>query len=192
MDVDMVFTNIVESLRKEITVDSRIVRVGGIGIFSVLTALGAFIYIPLPFTPVPITLQTLFVLLAGMILGKDGALSQLSYLLMGSLGVPIFAVAGSGILSVTTGYLLGFVLAAWIVGKFFHKMISLLGEFFILAVADGLILLMGSIWLSLFIKLDIIKAFQLGAVPFILGDVLKIFLAISVYKIYKLIRAEDR
>ncbi|MCH7819743.1 MAG: biotin transporter BioY, partial [Candidatus Marinimicrobia bacterium] len=89
-----------------------VVLVGG---FALLTALGALIRIPLPFTPIPITLQTFFVLLAGAMLGsKRGTLSQMVYVFAGAAGIPIFAGMSSGLALLagpTGGFLAGFLLA---------------------------------------------------------------------------------
>jgi biotin transport system substrate-specific component len=90
-----------------------------ISLFTGLTAIGAFI--SLPIGPVPITMQTLFVLLGGIILGpKLGALSQIIYIILGLVGVPIFAGFSGGlqtILKPSFGFLLGFIFAAYVVGK---------------------------------------------------------------------------
>ena len=95
-------------------------RAAGILAFALLTALGAFVRIPLPFTPVPVTLQTFFVLAAGIYLGsRDAALSQLGYLAIGAVGLPVFAGGGAGFghfLGVTGGYLIAFPIAAAMVG----------------------------------------------------------------------------
>ena len=103
------------------------------GLFAALIAVGAFLRIPLP--QVPITLQTLFVLLAGLLLPKAYApLPSLIYLLLGLLGLPIFT-GGGGIgylLHPTFGYLLGFVAAGWVMGriatetKFFRLLLAAL------------------------------------------------------------------
>lgn len=89
-------------------------------LFAALTAVVSPVKIPLGFTPVPITLQTLMVLLSGAVLGaRYGALSQALYLLVGALGLPVFAGGGSGfgaILGPTGGYLLSYPLAAATVG----------------------------------------------------------------------------
>jgi biotin transport system substrate-specific component len=91
--------------------------------FGSLTAIGAYIMIPLP--PVPITFQTLFLNLAGALLGGYlGALSQVVYILLGVIGLPVFAggKAGLGVLlGPTGGYLFGFVLAALVVGKGYRR-----------------------------------------------------------------------
>ena len=90
-------------LKKEVILDKTLCRVMGVLTFVILTSLGAFVRIPLPFSPVPITLQTFFVLLSGALLGSNlGTISQLSYLLLGASGLPVFTGAGSGLF-----YLLG-------------------------------------------------------------------------------------
>ncbi len=159
----------------------------GIGIFIAFTALGAFVRIPIPFTPVPITLQTFFVLLAGALLGKRlGALSQLGYVFLGSLGFPIFAGATGGLIPLfgpTGGYLLGFILAAYIIGKVLsNKERAGFGQTVLAMVLGSLIiLLLGAIHLALVLHLGIGKAFLLGILPFLPGDILKLFAAASIY-----------
>ncbi len=90
------------------------------GLFAALTAVGALITIPMP-TGVPFTLQVMVSLLSGVVLGsRAGALSQLIYLVMGGVGLPVFAGRSGGLqefVGPTGGYLIGFVLAAWIVGR---------------------------------------------------------------------------
>ena len=100
--------------KKKIT-DIRSINL--MALFAALTAIGAFIRIPLPY--VPITLQTIFVLLAGVLLGKRrAALSQLIYLVIGLSGVPIFTEGGGPgyIFKPSFGYLLAFVVAAYFTG----------------------------------------------------------------------------
>lgn len=93
-----------------------------VAMFTSLTAVGAFISIPLG--PVPITLQTLFVILSGILLGpKLGALSQIVYIILGLIGIPIFAGFTGGpqsLLKPSFGFLIGFVFAAYLVGKIVH------------------------------------------------------------------------
>ncbi|MCK4418091.1 MAG: biotin transporter BioY [Candidatus Latescibacteria bacterium] len=99
--------------------------VASVGLMAGLTAVGAFIRIPLPYVPVPFTLQVLFVFLAGALLGaRLGALSQLVYLGLGLAGLPVFAggAAGPGsILMPTFGYIIGFVFAAYVIGTLTQK-----------------------------------------------------------------------
>lgn len=87
-------------------------------LFSSLTAIGAFLRVPLPF--IPFTLQTFFCALSGMILGsKYGALSQLVYILIGLAGFPVFTGGGgfTYVLKPSFGYIIGFVLCAYITGR---------------------------------------------------------------------------
>lgn len=90
-----------------------------VALFSGLTAVGSFISLPLG--PVPITLQTLFVILSGILLGaKLGALSQIVYIVLGLVGAPVFAGFTGGpqtVLKPSFGFIIGFVFAAFIVGK---------------------------------------------------------------------------
>lgn len=89
-----------------------------VALFAALTAIGAFIKIPIPY--VPFTLQFFFCALSGMLLGaKLGALSQMLYVGLGLTGLPIFASGGGigYIFNPTFGYLIGFILAAYIIGK---------------------------------------------------------------------------
>lgn len=90
-----------------------------VGLFAALTAAGAFIQIPLG--TVPVTLQVLFTALAGVMLGaRLGALSQLVYVVIGLLGVPVFAGGTGGVsavISPTFGYLTGFIFGAYVTGK---------------------------------------------------------------------------
>src|SRR3989344_136835 len=90
-------------------------------LFAALTAAVAPFKIPLGFTPVPITLQTLVVLMSGAMLGPYyGALSMLLYITVGALGLPVFAGGGSGIgaiLGPTGGYLISYFIAAFAIGK---------------------------------------------------------------------------
>jgi len=84
-------------LKRELTGSKTLNIAIGVCFFLPLTALGAFVRVPLPFTPVPITLQTFFVLLSGAFLGRrSGSLTQLLYLVMGVCGAPIFTGAASG------------------------------------------------------------------------------------------------
>ena len=94
-------------------------------LFAALTAAVAWFKIPLPFTPVPITLQTLAVLLSGAMLGAYyGALSMIIYLALGALGLPVFAGGSSGIgalLGPTGGYLFSYPIASFVIGKMLEK-----------------------------------------------------------------------
>lgn len=93
-----------------------------VAMFAALTAIGAFIKIPIPY--IPITLQYFFCALSGIILGsKLGALSQLVYVCIGLLGVPVFTGGGgfNYIFKPSFGYLIGFIVAAYVIGKLREK-----------------------------------------------------------------------
>ena len=154
--------------------------------FSILTAVAAQITIPVE--PVPFTLQTLMVLLAGAFLGaKNGAYSQIIYLGLGVLGFPVFAqipdtaIGFARLFGPTGGYLLSYPLAAFIVGYLVEKNKSYINFVFSMFVADVFILLLGSLYLGIFFLGDIVKGLETGAVVFLLWEVVKVFAGASIY-----------
>jgi len=146
---------------------------------SALIAFSAQIEIPLQ--PVPITGQTFGVLLIGALLGsKRGALSVLGYLAAGAAGLPIFAGAGLGFawfFGPTGGYLIGFVPAAFLVGWLCERGWDRRIWTTAVAMAFGTVVLYipGVIWLSRFMGWD--QSLQLGILPFVPGDLMKVALA---------------
>ncbi len=154
--------------------------------FALLTGVSAYIAIPLPFTPVPITLQTLAVLASGIVLGRDGLYSQLLYLLLGGIGWPLFA-GGTGhylyLFSASGGYLIGFAAASAVAGKWLYPAWSTLGfwgKTWRLGLVQAFIFVPGVLQLALVMDISIGKAVLLGFAPFILGDTLKTFVAASI------------
>jgi len=174
------------TLAREIPLSRTSYNLLGVASFTALTALGAFVWIPLPFTPVPITLQTFFVLLGGAILGRRlGASSQLLYLGLGGLGLPIFAgVSGGGLsrlVGPTGGYLIGFVLAAYLVGRMAKKKkANLWSLMLIMGVGEGIILFLGTLWLACVLRIGMGQSLYLGLIPFLPGDMVKLAAAASV------------
>lgn len=152
----------------------------GVLIFAALTALTARFSFRLPFTPVPITLQVLAVLLAGLVLGaRGGAASQLTYLGMIAVGLPVTASGLAGpaaFFSPTAGYLLAFVPAAFVVGALARP-----GWRTALAVIAGIavIYLGGASWLAVWLGGNWAKAWTLGVAPFIAADLAKAVLAVT-------------
>ncbi|MDT8897414.1 biotin transporter BioY [Thermanaerothrix sp. 4228-RoL] len=148
---------------------------------SLLVAGLAQIRIPLPFTPVPITGQTLGVFLVGATMGSSrAALSLGLYLLAGSLGLPFFAGGASGwnhVFGPTGGYLLGFILAAYVVGHLAERGWdrSILRVAAMFAIGEAIILGLGALVLSRFIGLE--KAWLGGILPFLPGDAFKALIA---------------
>jgi biotin transport system substrate-specific component len=175
-----------EVLSIKLIKDKAVCRVLGVFIFIIFTSLGAFVRIPLPFSPVPITLQTFFVLLSGLILGGNlGATSQIFYVILGVLGFPIFTNATCGfyyLFGPTGGYLFGFILVSFLIGNVIRKTNSNFGLFSIVILGSMIILFFGSIWLMLLFKIGFDKAILLGALPFIPGDIIKSIFACLVYK----------
>ena len=150
--------------------------------FAIVTALSAQIRVVIPISPVPITGQTFVVLLAGLVLGSTfGAVSMLMYLFIGMSGLPFFSagVAGLAILkSPTIGYIIGFFLAANVIGRFSNK--PILG----IALGSVLIYICGVVGLILILNVSVANAITIGVVPFIIGDVIKSIMAIGVaYKL---------
>lgn len=143
-------------------------------IFSILTGISAQIYIKLPFTPVPITGQTFFVLLSGILLGKNfGSLSQIFYFIGGISGIGWFYGNQAGILRPTTGYLIGFIFAGYISGYFSEKNNKILG----MILATIIIYILGILYLKFFINKTIKDLIFIGILPFIPFDILKAVLA---------------
>ncbi len=146
------------------------------GLFAALTAVGALVTIPLPY--VPFTLQVLFTLLSGAVLGpRVGMLSQGVYVLMGAVGLPVFSGRGAGVQQLvgpTGGYLIGMVLAPWVVGRILRASASpgwgrsaaamLLGLAVIHAAGVAVLSFhVGSLWGALtvdvvFVPVDLLKA----------------------------------
>jgi len=104
------------ALKKELILNKQICRFFMVFLSVTLMSLGAFVRIPLPFTPVPITLQTFFVLLSASLLGRKlSVIAQGIYVLLGILGLPVFIGAASGLaylMSPTAGYIAGFILVS--------------------------------------------------------------------------------
>ncbi len=165
--------------------------------FTALTIAAAQTRIPLPFTPVPVTLQTMVAILAGMVLGRKlGAISQAQYLLLGLAGVPIFASAPFGgpaaVLSPSFGYIPGFILAAYLSGLAWEK----LGRRGVkAAMISGLlgaaaIYVVGVPWLACWLFTHTgqpamhcaVQAWVVGLVPFIGVDALKAVIVAGIVK----------
>lgn len=147
---------------------------------AVFVGLTAQVAIPLPFTPVPLTLQTFSVLLVGAALGSvRGALSMALYLLAGVAGVPWFANQQSGWAFASFGYIVGFVAAAWLVGRLAERgadrrVVPTIG---MMALGNVVIYVFGVAGLMLLADLPFSTALAKGVLPFLIGDVIKILLA---------------
>ncbi|HEU4402731.1 MAG TPA: biotin transporter BioY [Candidatus Polarisedimenticolia bacterium] len=151
--------------------------------FAFLTWAGAKISLPLPFTPVPGTLQTLAVLLAGAFLGaRGGAASQAFYLGLGIAGLPVFALPGGGpgyFLGPTGGYLLGFVAAAGVTGAVLSRTgrMGVVGAFLAFLSGSAALYVCGLFWLTIYMGGDLGAAVRGGLLPFVLFDLAKVVIA---------------
>ena len=144
--------------------------------FSLLIGVCAHIAFLLPFTPVPITLQTFAVLLAGALLGpRLGTATLCLYVAEGVVGLPVFA-PGKG--PFADGYLAGFVVAAGVVGYLAERRWDRnpVGMAAMMAIGSAVIYLFGAAWLSFFVG-GVTHAIALGIVPFLPGDALKAAIA---------------
>ncbi|MFZ5731097.1 MAG: biotin transporter BioY [Pseudomonadota bacterium] len=148
---------------------------------TALLTLSAKINVPLPY--VPMTMQTLVVLMIGAGYGSRlGLVTLLAYIGEGAIGLPVFAspVGGVAILmGPTAGYLAGFAVAAFITGWMCENGFgqSMLRVFAAMAVGHVIILALGFVWLAFGVKLGMERAWLVGVVPFIAGSVVKNALA---------------
>ena len=150
---------------------------------AAVVGLFAQVSVPLPFTPVPLTGQTLGVLLVGAALGpRRGAASLGLYVLGGAVGLPLYAAGASGVgalVGPTGGYLVGFVVAAWLVGALAARghdrgPATMLAVY---ALGTAAIYVLGASWLAVVLGVGPWEAFVLGVAPFLVGDAVKALLA---------------
>lgn len=163
-----------------------------VALFTALTAVGAFISIPLG--PVPISLQSFFVILSGVLLGhKLGALSQILYIILGLVGLPIFAGFSGGLQSIlkpSFGFIIGFVFASYVAGKISHswKGRSFLKIWISFIIASLVIYLFGLPYMYYILNivmgsnLSLSYLFKVGFLLFLPGDILKIIIGSIVGK----------
>ena len=174
--------NIMPSHSLSLTNDRTVTQTFWILTFAILTMIGA--QVEIPHHPVPFTLQTFVVLLAGAMLGKrNGVLSMMSYLALGALGLPVFSGAGFGmakLIGPTGGYLLAFPVCAFVVGT----LVSFRSGFLwvLLSMTFGLLLvfLLGTLQLNLVYFHDWNSSFNAGFLIFSWWDIVKLVAAASI------------
>jgi biotin transport system substrate-specific component len=150
-------------------------------LMAALIAVGAYLHIPVG--PVPIVLQNLFVLLAALLLGGRWALIAMSiYLLVGAMGIPVFAGGKGGLahfMGPTGGYLIGFAICALITGFISERANgSLVVNILAVIVGSILVYACGVPWLKFVTGMSWTKAFAVGMLPFLIGDIIKAAAAI--------------
>jgi len=172
-------------LYREVVVGPRAVAALGVGATVVCLTLAAYARVYLPFTPVPVTLQTFFVLVAGAALGpRLGTVALSGYLVLGTLGLPLFTGAWLG---PTTGYLVGFVAAGWLIGAVTRRARRASVPRIVGAMLAGtaVIYLFGAAYLVLLLRVTVWQAVASGVVPFLIGDALKLAAAAAFCRAYR-------
>ncbi|MFP4654241.1 MAG: biotin transporter BioY [Methanohalobium sp.] len=179
-----------DKITEEVIDSSNIEKMVFASLFAAMTAVGA--YIKLPVGPVPITLQVLFVFLAGSILGKKwGSLSMVVYILLGVAGIPVFAGGASGIgvlFGPTGGYIIGFVIAAFVIGMLTERKKSTGLTFNVLYMLIGLVIIymLGATQLMVEAQFEPFETIMAGIAPFVIGDILSILIAAYITTRYEI------
>lgn len=161
-----------------------------------LQALTARMPLPVPGSPIPVTFQTVVVLLTGAFLGaRGGAAAQGTYLALGAIGLPMF-IGGGGFLYLfgpTGGYLFGFIMAAYSVGRLIQAGAgkSYGATFIAMLFASYIIIGMGSLYLSLFYEGDFIRGFLHGGLWFVIADLGKVALAAGIFHAVRRVRTRQ-
>jgi biotin transport system substrate-specific component len=165
-------------------------QAGAVVAVTALTAVAAQIAIPLPFTPVPFTFQPMVVLVGAAALGsRRGMASQMLYLALGLVGLPVFAASPAlpqgiaRLLGPTGGYLMSYPVAAFVAGYLAERGFDRRYTTFVLAMAAGLSLVFagGVAWLTVIQPAHSVgAALAAGFYPFVLADLVKLFVAASV------------
>ncbi len=156
---------------------SRMIK---IALMAALVGILSYISIPIP--PIPITAQTIAVMLAGLLLTPiDAMLSLLIFILLGAIGVPVFSNGSSGLgvlFGPTGGYIFGFLISAGFISYFKgtgeniyrNLIVTTIGGIFV-------VYLIGIPWLAISYDMTLMNAIKAGAIPFLIGDLLKVILA---------------
>ena len=168
-----------------VAVDNQKIRTKQMVLIALMTAVTCVLgplSIPLPFSPVPISLTNFAIFLAIFVLGmKNGTISFIIYLLLGAIGVPVFSSFRGGLQVLagpTGGYLIGFVFLALIMGfaldHFDRKLVpTIIGMIIGMAVCYAF----GTVWLAKLLSLSFKEGLMMGVIPYLAGDAAKIIIA---------------
>lgn len=168
-----------------VAVDNQKIRTKQMVLIALMTAVTCVLgplSIPLPFSPVPISLTNFAIFLAIFVLGmKSGTISFIIYLLLGAIGVPIFSSFRGGLQVLagpTGGYLIGFIFLALIMGfaldHFDRKLVpTIIGMIIGMAVCYAF----GTVWLAKLLSLSFKEGLMMGVIPYLAGDAAKIIIA---------------
>lgn len=168
-----------------VAVDNQKIRTKQMVLIALMTAVTCILgplSIPLPFSPVPISLTNFAIFLAIFVLGmKNGTISFIIYLLLGAVGVPVFSSFRGGLQVLagpTGGYLIGFIFLALIMGfaldHFDRKLVpTIIGMIIGMVVCYAF----GTVWLAKLLSLSFKEGLMMGVIPYLAGDVAKIIIA---------------
>lgn len=168
-----------------VAVDNQKIKTKQMVLIALMTAVTCVLgplSIPLPFSPVPISLTNFAIFLAIFVLGmKNGTISFIIYLLLGAVGVPVFSSFRGGLQVLagpTGGYLIGFISLALIMGfaldHFDRKLVpTIIGMIIGMAVCYAF----GTVWLAKLLSLSFKEGLMMGVIPYLAGDVAKIIIA---------------
>ncbi len=176
--------------RNDLNISSQLQMTVYSSLMAALIAVGAFIAVPVG--PVPIVLQNLFVMLAGLLLGSKWGLASVGlYLLAGICGLPVFSGGGAGLghfFGPTGGYLVGYLPAVFVIGLTSEKTASMFLRVAALIAGAALVYLFGVSWLKIATGMSATKAMAVGMLPFLIGDAIKIVATLFIAKaLYPLI-----
>ncbi|MGE5341874.1 MAG: biotin transporter BioY [Candidatus Omnitrophota bacterium] len=194
-DFDKIFTMCYSETMNN-ALSSDIHKIVYTSLFAALTIVGSYIYIPIPFGPIPLILSNFFIMLAGLLLPRWWACGSVGlYLFSGALGLPVFAGGSGGIvhfIGPTGGYLIGYMVGVLVIAsivafnsksKSKKKRSASAHSWFKDAIALILGLLtmycLGVSWLKVNLALSWDKAIALGVLPFLIGDSIKLVAAVS-------------
>jgi biotin transport system substrate-specific component len=173
-------------MAQDVVVDHRARAAVGVVAFTLAITFGAQVAVPLPFTPVPITLQTLFVVLGGVVLGpRLGALAAGAYVLVGASGAPVFSNGAGGLpwlFGPTGGYLLAAPLAALVAGAAAGRNGGALRTLAGLTLGVLTMYAGGVVQLQALTGASWAAVLALGVTPFVAGDALKVFAALWIVR----------
>ncbi len=169
-----------------ITTQRSVLReLGWIAAICAITALGAHAKVWTPFTPVPMTLQLVGVLLAGLVLRPvAAAAAMVAYVGLGTLGLPMFVPGSAGLMGVTAGYLVGFVIAAFVTAMIARSARGTLGRGVAVGVGAMIVLTMGSLWLAVSVEPSLADAFTKGFKPFVVKAAVEAAIAVAAFEAF--------
>ena len=167
------------------TQTTRTKKIVLIGLMTAVTCILGPLSIPLPFSPVPISLTNFAIFLAVFVLGmKDATISFIIYLLLGAVGVPVFSSFSGGLgklVGPTGGYLFGFIFLALIMGFFMeHFDRKIIPTIIGMIIGMAVCYIFGTVWLARLMSLSFKEGLALGVLPYLAGDAAKIIIAVII------------